>query len=719
MAFPTLRPDAARIPRAGPPPAQDLAPRERRHLASLLRASADRIVSRWYDSQFEPTRLTRYAVPGALGQSRMVMTRSFLHPLVGLLAGYIGTGEGAYRDVYQDERLRYAPHQADPAVRSAFFHEVLPADEAAVLEALRADEHLRSVVGTILAEVHAPLRQPTAGDPVRLLAVGDCLLNELRVFLPARCREAGISLDMRCVYFSALVGQRLSTEAVTAFLSEFPADLVALSFLTYQGLPPYAALLRESDRLSPLELRDRVTALTDVIHAFLAGLREATDAPFLLHNASGMPLDRWRRHLRLLPPLSRGRRRLVAAVNEAISALVASTPNTFLIDEYGVVRQRGYRASAEPVVPRTMVHDAFFHTARLGDFLAAPYAEVVQSFRDLHRAKVLLVDFDNTLWHGVMADGAVRHRVQEQRLLRALKDAGMLLVAVSKNDLANIRWEEMGLAPSDFVLLKINWNLKVQSIAEAAQELDLGLDSFVLIDDSPAERALVRRELPAVRALDATDAATWRSLERLLGFPNTGQTEEARARTALYRSQAERREARLNTVDYPAMMDSLRLVARFGRAVARDLDRIAELVQRTNQFNTTTIRYSKPELQQLLVSPAHAIYVSDLEDKFGKLGLVVVTIVARVDDTAIVEGFVMSCRAMGFGLEHLVLRLVLDGEREAHRFVGRFVPTDRNAPARSLFQDAGFVQVSDTEWELPSTAARLDLPTWIAVSNRG
>ena len=381
-----------------------------------------------------------------------------------------------------------------------------------------------------------------------------------------------------------------------------------------------------------------------------------------------------------------------------------------------MANEQGHRSCARLLVPRRVVPRAYFHTSHFGSFLAGSYLDLFESYRALHKAKVLLIDFDNTLWEGVMADGAVRQRHDLQRLLRQLKEAGFLLVAVSKNDPANIRWQEMTLRPDDFVLCKINWQPKVQSIREAAGQLSLGLNTFILLDDNPVERDLVQTQLKEVGTLDPEDPRTLPWLERLLRFPNARQTEEARTRTELYRQQAARQAALDETLDYAGMMASLRLEAHFRRADRGDLDRIGELVQRTNQFNTTTIRYRKPELEELLRSEQHALYATSLADKFGAVGLVGVVVVRRDGSDRIVESFVMSCRAMGFELERLMLRRLLDAEEPgAARFVGRFVPSDRNTPAQDLFAASGFRRLSETEWEMNATDPRPDLPAWFTM----
>jgi FkbH-like protein len=688
-----------------------LARADRRALGRHLRTNRARVIEAWTDSQFDPDRLKRWHVAGVEGQDRAGFQRGFLGPLFDLLTGWLSTGESGWQALYRDERLRYAPHQAPPADRARFFGEILPADERAALAGAPADLHDR--LAAELTAVHAPLVSPRPAA-VRVLALGDCLMNEIRVFLPDACRHRGFEVDVRGLYFSAVVGRDIATTQVRDFLARQPMDVLAFSFLSYEGLPLYAGLLRDADTLGATELEPRVTAIVGLMRRFLEELRELTDAPFLVHNASGLPLTRARRLLPLLAPLSPGRRRAVDALNTAIAELVAHTANVHLIDEVVVATARGYRAAMAPAVPHP--REASFHTMRFGEFLAAEYADVLASFECLRKAKVLAVDFDNTLWDGVMAEGDVVQHHDRQALLKAAKDGGMLLVAVSKNDPANVRWAEMALGPDDFVLQKIGWNLKVESITAAATQLDLGIDSFVFLDDSQAERELVRSQLPRVRVLDSTDPFTWRSIDRLLRFPNTKDTAEARNRTELYRQQAQRQEALSGAFDYPTMMANLGLSLEFRRATRRDLDRLTELVQRTNQFNTTTRRYTRQQLQDFMASDRHRVHVATLADKFGSMGLVLTVIVERRGEEAVVDSVVMSCRAMGFQLEHAVLRLAFDAESDATRWVGLFVPTDRNTPAAGLFAECGFVAKDDHAWVRDPGAADPVVPAWFAIS---
>ncbi len=686
-----------------------------RAITDVLSRNETALVDAWFRVLFEPSRLAQYQIAGVQQEGNDSLKKPYLTPLVRLLARYFATGDRRMRSVYRDELLRYSLHRAAPQVRVRYFQEILPGLEDAVLAYLPSQ---REHAAAWLRGVHAPLLTPPPGKPLTLLTFGDCLMTEMRVFLPEKCAESGVPLDIRAFYFSSRMGTGISTDNVIDAIQKNDADIAAFSFLSYEGLPMYPALLRDAERLGETEINEQVVQLIAQIRQFVNTVREHTEIPFLIHNVSGLPLTRYRKRLPFASPISPARKRLIARLNTAIEELVANTANCLLIDEYAVAQQQGLRRSSRSVVPHSIASDAFFHTQNFGEFLVDQYIEKLLAYNLLRKTKVLLLDFDHTLWRGVMAEGEVEHHLDRQKLLKRLQQSGIVLVAVSKNDPGSIRWEEMHLQPDDFALLHINWDLKAASIEKTAQLLDLGLDSFVFIDDNPVERDLVSQQLPKVRALDALDSFTWRALEMMLAFPSTRQTEESLARTAMYREQAQRRESIAKPMDYAAMMASLSLKVRFGQAKAADLDRVSELVQRTNQFNTTTIRYSRTQLQQFLQSSTHHVYAADLEDRFGHLGLVVVAIVRREGDRAIFDSFIMSCRAMGFELERLVLRLVMDAESDANCFVGRFVPTDRNTPAAELFATNGFSQSSSDEWLLDSSTPRPELPPWFKVTTR-
>jgi FkbH-like protein len=184
----------------------------------------------------------------------------------------------------------------------------------------------------------------------------------------------------------------------------------------------------------------------------------------------------------------------------------------------------------------------------------------------------------------------------------------------------------------------------------------------------------------------------------------------------MYRAQTLRAEAAATGEDYASQMRMLGLEARIGPACRRDIDRICELVQRTNQFNTTTIRYTRGEVERLLNELDVDVFAAELRDRFGDLGIVCVAVVRRAAGSAMIESFVMSCRAMGFGLEHVVLEHVIRAQEDI-RVGGRYVPSGRNEPASNLFAAAGFRESEPGTWTLPA-GRESTAPDWFDVKDR-
>lgn len=688
---------------------------QRAALVRHWRRHGAEIVAAWTRNQFASDRLARYGIADTMDAPRSDLARCFVRPLFDLLVAHLETGEARYRQVYLEARTRYAPQRVMPSVRAAFFEEVLPGDEAA-LAARLPEGALRVALAAAITALHEPLRRRPMSADVRLLTLGGRLMNEVRVFLADECRAVGTPLQVTASDLTADMWNGDLASGLRQVLDTHSPDVIATSFLMFAGSPQYEALRAMAGRVSAAE-RDRcIHALIGTTRTFIETVRGLTDAPILLHNAGGLPLGRARRLMPLLPAHSSAERQMLDALNGAIGDLAANVPNVVLIDEASIVQQHGARQVTRPVIPRRISRRAELNASRLGALLAREYASVLRAYRDLHRAKVLALDFDGTLWRGVMTDGPVEHRHDLQSLLRELRENGVLLVGISMNDAATIRWDEMTLQPDDFAFLRVNGTRKARSIREAAEAIGLGLEAFVLIDDDPAERAIVTSQLPMVHAMDAGADSTLTALRHMLAFPNTKPTGDARARAAMYRQQAQRREAMSAELDYPSTMRTLELVATTQPATMGDLDRIAELVQQASRFNTTTIRYTRHRLKEMLGDPRHWISVTRVADKFGDMGIVGVTIVKSRNGDPVIDTFVMSRHTMGFDLERLMLASVV--ERHGGRAViGRFVPSARNEAAAMLYPSNGFVQRDATEWVLDPHAPRPVAPAWFSLGH--
>lgn len=624
------------------------------------------------------------------------------------------TGRLEYFHIYSAERTRFYDDARLLAGGWEELEAVLAGDRHRLVT-LIADPGLAALLSGVLEAVDGALLRRTEANAVRVALVGDCVMTEIRAFLKPALALDAIGLESSHFYFSARMGYDLHVAELDGTIGAERFDLLALSFFTFEGIPLYTSLMREAHRLSGAEIDARCEAQLALVRTVLTAIRSTTDITVLLHGCCGLPLGRVRRYVPFISPLSSSHTRVAAALNSGLEALAGASENVLFLDEQAIVASVGARRANRRHLPRLVTHSATFHYSATGGLFADAYQNVIRAHRSLSRAKVLLVDFDNTLWAGVMGDGPVTHNHEAQRLLKELKKSGILLVALSKNEPETIRWDEIELAPDDFVLHKISWQPKPQSVAEAAHQLDLDPSSFVLIDDNPVERELVTAEFPTIVAMNPTDATTWDWLRMMLSFPNTRRTAEAVQRTKMYQEAAKRREARAGAIDYPSMMRSLELTSEWREATKEDLSRIHELLSRTNQFNTTTMRLTLPEVAELIESKDATVHLATLGDKFGKLGIVGVVITRRTDGVLTYDSIVMSCRAMGFGLESLLLRGPIDAARGVERAVGRYVPTARNSPCANLFRDAGFGQGPVGEWRLELSRGLPEVPDWLRI----
>jgi FkbH-like protein len=312
--------------------------------------------------------------------------------------------------------------------------------------------------------------------------------------------------------------------------------------------------------------------------------------------------------------------------------------------------------------------------------------------------KVIAVDADNTLWGGVVGEaGAAGVRADEewrtlQERLRQLKAQGMLLVLVSKNEQSDVaevfRRKDMTLRREDFVAWKVNWNRKSENLASLAKELELGLDSFIFLDDNPVECAEVAGHLPQVTTLllpaDAKQIPDF--LRHVWAFDLRAATAVDEKRTELYQQQSQRNQLRSTATTFREFIDSLQLHVSVEPPVARDYERAAQLTQRTNQFNTSGIRRTTPELSALLESGQRGALLVRARDRFGDYGDIGLAVFSVAQTNLVVDTLLFSCRVLGKGVEH---RFLASLGAEAKRLgtsnvVFPFKRTERNQPAENF-----------------------------------
>jgi len=435
---------------------------------------------------------------------------------------------------------------------------------------------------------------------------------------------------------------------------------------------------------------------------------------------------------RALRPLKEERieRHLEQHWHRGIARASASHGNIYIFDLKELVEQvgRSFLYSNK----RWYLGGLRFSTA--GEKLIARELERVLDAQLVARKKCLLLDLDNTLWGGVIGeDGVTGIQLSEtgegaryrdfQLRIRELGEMGVILGVVSKNNEADAleafeRHEHMVLRKGDFATMKINWSAKAKNIAEVAQDLDIGMDSIVFIDDNPVEREAIRTELPEVTVpefpADTCELASFFGQVFKDYFFTLVSTGEDRKRTDAYLANAMRAAERTAAPSIEQFLTGLGTKIFFSRANDEDLARAAQLTQKTNQFNLTTRRYTEQELRALQTTPGAEVFIASVADKFGDNGKVFTGIVRRDRlGTAELDTFLMSCRVLGRFIEDQILDQLIKELRTngLSRLRVQFIPTRKNAPARAFVERLqGGQVVSDEEdgvrtWEFDITNA--------------
>ena len=359
--------------------------------------------------------------------------------------------------------------------------------------------------------------------------------------------------------------------------------------------------------------------------------------------------------------------------------------------------------------------------------LAGSVANIIKSLYGRNK-KALVLDLDNTLWGGVVGDDgvdglAIGPEVPEgqvyaefQSYCKALKSIGVILAVDSKNDeanaLAGLNHPDGVLRPDDFVAIKANWDPKDQNLRALASELNLGVDSFVFADDNPAERAIVAAQLPGVETPVLDGAENYiKTLDHGGYFEVTALSREDLQKTELYHQNAQRAAAQAAFSDYGEYLDSLKMEAELYGFEPLYIQRIAQLTNKSNQFNLTTLRCSEDDIRAMAQDPDCLCLCGKLTDAFGDNGIVTV-VAGRAEGQALhLRLWLMSCRVLKRGMEDAMMDcLVRDAlARGVRQIIGYYYPTAKNGMVRDFYAGMGFAQVAadadgSTTWTLDAAA---------------
>ena len=419
-----------------------------------------------------------------------------------------------------------------------------------------------------------------------------------------------------------------------------------------------------------------------------------------------------------------GRVRFVNRMNAMLADWAAATPNFYLHDLCWLSASVGVDSWCAPAAWYAYKYALDMQYIPL---LCHSVANIIKSLYGRNK-KALVLDLDNTLWGGIVGDDgvdglAIGPEVPEgqvyaefQSYCKALKSIGVILAVDSKNDeanaLAGLNHPDGVLRPNDFVAIKANWDPKDLNLKAIASELNLGADSFVFADDNPAERAIVAAQVPgvAVPALDGAENYI-KTLDHGGYFEVTALSKEDLKKTELYHQNAERAKAQAAFADYGQYLDSLEMTATIKGFEPVYIQRIAQLTNKSNQFNLTTLRCSEDDIRAMAGDKNDLCLCGKLVDKFGDNGIVTVVAGRQQGDVLDLTLWLMSCRVLKRGMEDAMMDTVVAeaAARGVKTIVGHYYPTAKNAMVREFYAQYDFAKTAEdadgnTEWTLDVAA---------------
>ncbi|MCA1592644.1 MAG: HAD-IIIC family phosphatase [Acidobacteria bacterium] len=564
--------------------------------------------------------------------------------------------------------------------------------------------------------------------PYRLAVLRSFTVEPLMPLLRAACFVAGVDLSVHVGEFNAYAQELLGPNSP---LDEFEADAAVLAVQTRDVAPD---LWRDFADLKADEREAIAVRVAGGFRDWVRAFRERSRAHLIIHTLeeptapSQSILD---------AQDAGGQAAVVRRINDELRRFAAEQSGVYVLDYDALVARHG----------RALWHDERKWLAARLPFAASSLSHAVAEWmRFIHPltgkiAKALAVDLDNTLWGGVVGeDGLAGLRLgaeypgaaylELQRTLLDLQRRGILLCVCSKNNPedaleALAKHPGMLLRPRHFAAVRVNWKDKADNLREIARELNIGTDALAFLDDNPFEREHVRAELPEVTVIELPDDPLRfaQAVRDCPVFERLSLSTEDRERGSYYVAERERANLGRRRPTREDFYRNLRQEAEVAPVTPLTLRRVAQLTQKTNQFNLTTRRYTEQQIEEMSERAGWHVLALGLRDRFGDNGLVGVAIVRECADAWEIDTFLLSCRVIGRTVETALLSDLTERARArgAKNIQGRFFPTKKNAPAVNFYPAHGFSLVEENEggslWALDlSGGGGVECPAWIRLT---
>ncbi|HVH68738.1 MAG TPA: HAD-IIIC family phosphatase [Gemmatimonadales bacterium] len=594
----------------------------------------------------------------------------------------------------------------------------------AARELLHPGHHLSFLVREIAkaAEWDPPL------TPIKVALLSSFSIEFAEPALVAQGFLNGLAVKIYRPGFSQFRQQILDS---TSGLYAFEPNVVILAV---EGSDWAPTLYRGFSDGSEVQMEACVGQVLEEGRALLTTLRRHSGATVLVHNFA---LPQWLELGILDGHVDRGQAGWVRQVNDGLAAVCRETTGVYVVDYAGLVARVGATSWYDERM--RLYARAPIAAGRLGQ-LAGEHMKYCRALLGLSK-KCVVVDLDNTLWGGVLGeDGPHGIRlgseypgnayVTFQQELLNLTRRGVILAIASKNNPADVdevfaRNRNMVLKREHFSSLQIHWGPKSESVRAIARQLNIGLEHMVFVDDNPVECEEVASALPMVRTIclpRQPEAYVTALLEEGL-FDTLALSAEDLRRGDLYRQRDQAEALRAASGSLEEFYRSLKMEVTIAPVTMASLARAAQLTQKTNQFNVTTLRYAEADLRTRMRAPEWVLATVGVRDRFGDNGIVGVLMASPNDGALEIDTLLLSCRVIGRCVETAMLAFLCgEAARRGLREVrGRIVPTSKNPPVRDLFAQHGFERVAErdsgeTSWSLPLARGGVMWPAWMKVT---
>ena len=550
------------------------------------------------------------------------------------------------------------------------------------------------------------------GPKFKMALLGDTATQLLAVALQGESVARGLAMELYEAEYNQVERQLLDS---TSELYQFDADIIVI-FQSTHKLAEHHSLLTQEQQATMAD--DRLSFVSTICeNPVFSGKRIIYfNYPEIEDTVFGSYANKVTSSLTYQ----------VRKINYELMGMSQKYPNLFVCDIAGLQNKLGRDVM---FAPNVYVSTEMVLSVDAIPYVASRLMDIVAAVRG-HFKKCLILDLDNTLWGGVIGDdglegiqlghglGIGKAFTEFQMWVKKLRQRGIIICVASKNneDTAKepfVKHPDMVLRLDDIAVFQANWETKVDNIRTIQGILNIGFDSMVFLDDNPFERNMVRENIPGITVPELPEDPG-EYLEYLYGlnlFETASYSGADKDRTKQYQVEAQRVSLQKTFTDEADFLKSLNMVSKVSGFTKFNTPRVAQLSQRSNQFNLRTVRYTEANIEALAADTKVIDLSFTLEDKFGDNGLIAVVIMKEQNaETLFVDTWFMSCRVLKRGMENFTLNIMVDAAKEKgyKRIIGEYLPTSKNKMVEDHYAHLGFTHVVDA----PTAQYALDVEAY-------